>query len=588
MPGFLQRLRQWTNRSLHRRLVSWSIAFWVVAVSALSITILLMGQTQMLNETRQRNVQIASVVSREVNSQISSIFSDTRIFSRHLETTPPDLDSQAAAILALRLSSPQRYRAAYYFDSKGSLLLHLADPMESLLTLKSASDVVSRPPVPLDEEVLNVYRLTNGVTTSTSEVHFTGIDRIPVMCLGIPLTFSEDDSRIVVLQVDLRDIWQRINLSTVGKSGFTYAVSRNGIIIAHPEAAYLGRQVPSEFDPLLAGYQGFTEYDEPYKQRSVFAAYSPVGGPTGWGIVVEQDESEAHATIFKTGMIIISAWLTLAIVGTVGILMMTRSFTRPIVELTRTAQKIAHTGKLTKTSMEQRPDEVGQLSQSFDEMIERLQTTEGRLATVAADERNRLARDLHDAVSQTLFSASLIAEVLPRLWERSPEEGRKRLEEVRQLTRGALAEMRTLLLELRPASLVEAELPHLLHQLGESINGHARVPVTVCVEGECAFPTEVKVALYRIAQEALNNVAKHSGATEARVDLLSESGKVNLKITDDGRGFDVAGVPPDSLGLGIMRERAGGIGASLSVQSRVGRGTQVMVVWENMSREEAS
>jgi len=203
----------------------------------------------------------------------------------------------------------------------------------------------------------------------------------------------------------------------------------------------------------------------------------------------------------------------------------------------------------------------------------------------AAAERNRLARDLHDAVSQTLFSASLIAEVLPRLWERNPEDGRKRLEEVRQLTRGALAEMRTLLLELRPSSLIEAELPYLLNQLGESISGRAGLPVTVSVEGQFSFPTEVKVALYRIAQEALNNVSKHAGAGQANVNLLCESDRITLKITDDGRGFDVSSIPLDSLGLGIMRERAEDIRASLSVQSRTGQGTEIMVVWQNVSRE---
>jgi PAS domain S-box-containing protein len=203
----------------------------------------------------------------------------------------------------------------------------------------------------------------------------------------------------------------------------------------------------------------------------------------------------------------------------------------------------------------------------------------------ATEERNRLARDLHDAVSQTLFSASLISEVLPRLWERDDKEGRKRLEEVRQLTRGALAEMRTLLLELRPDSLVEAEIDYLLNQLGESITGRSRVPVTVAVTGRCAMPVEVKVALYRIAQEALNNVAKHAGAREARVNLLCRPEKLTLQIIDDGRGFNIRGIPPNSLGLSIMRERAREIGATLSVRSRAGKGTRVRAVWNNPSGE---
>jgi PAS domain S-box-containing protein len=199
----------------------------------------------------------------------------------------------------------------------------------------------------------------------------------------------------------------------------------------------------------------------------------------------------------------------------------------------------------------------------------------------AVVERNRLARDLHDAVSQTLFSASLISEVLPRLWERDENEGHRRLEEVRQLTRGALAEMRTLLLELRPDSLAEAEIDFLLKQLAESITGRSRVPVSVAITGRCQVPVEVKVALYRIAQEALNNVAKHAGAGQVDVKLACRAGKVTLTVADDGRGFEMKKLPPNSLGLSIMRERAREIGAAVTVRSRPGAGTKVRVVWNS-------
>ncbi|NOR83881.1 MAG: GAF domain-containing protein, partial [Ardenticatenales bacterium] len=197
------------------------------------------------------------------------------------------------------------------------------------------------------------------------------------------------------------------------------------------------------------------------------------------------------------------------------------------------------------------------------------------------EERSRLARDLHDAVTQTLFSASLIAEVLPRLWERDPQEGQLRLGELRELTRGALAEMRTLLLELRPAALVDAELGDLLRQLAESITGRARVPVTVEMDGECVLLAEVKIALYRIAQEALNNVAKHADASQATVTLRCRPGEAELHVNDDGCGFDPAGISPESLGLGIMRERARVIGAEVDIESQVGRGTQVSVIWKD-------
>jgi signal transduction histidine kinase len=161
------------------------------------------------------------------------------------------------------------------------------------------------------------------------------------------------------------------------------------------------------------------------------------------------------------------------------------------------------------------------------------------------------------------------------------------LEELRQLTRGALAEMRALLLELRPAALTETGLGDLLRQLAEAITGRARVPVTVTVEGQRPLPPDVQVAFYRIAQEALNNVAKHAGASQVTVSLRcfppdvggEQRGGVELCIRDDGRGFELEAISPEHLGLSIMRERAESIGARLSIESQYGCGTDVVVVW---------
>ena len=220
-------------------------------------------------------------------------------------------------------------------------------------------------------------------------------------------------------------------------------------------------------------------------------------------------------------------------------------------------------------------------------VIENAQLYERAQELAVVEERSRLARDLHDAVTQTLFSASLIADVLPRIWERDPDAAWGRLEEVRELTRGALAEMRTLLLELRPAALADAEMGELLRQLAEATTGRARVPVTVDVTEECALPPDAKVALYRIAQEALNNVAKHAGAGHATVSLCCEPGRVELCVSDDGRGFDPSEISPDSLGLGIMRERVEAIGATLTVDSQIGCGTEVRAIWSGLWKKRA-
>lgn len=207
------------------------------------------------------------------------------------------------------------------------------------------------------------------------------------------------------------------------------------------------------------------------------------------------------------------------------------------------------------------------------------------------EERSRLARELHDAVTQTLFSASLIAEAVPIVWEKDPQQGLVLLQELRSLSRGALAEMRTLLLELRPAALVETRLDDLLRQLEEAASGREGIPVRVFVEGSGALPTEVHIALYRIAQEALNNVVKHARASQATIRLCYRCGEpiegrqgqsVLLSIIDNGRGFDLAHAPHDRLGLGIMQERADAIEANLMIDSQPGEGTQVSVMWERL------
>lgn len=208
------------------------------------------------------------------------------------------------------------------------------------------------------------------------------------------------------------------------------------------------------------------------------------------------------------------------------------------------------------------------------------------LDAVAA-ERNRLARDLHDSVTQTLFSASLIAEVLPSVWKRDPQMVEEGLGELRQLTHGALAEMRMLLLELRPNSLQEARLEDLLRQLAESVSGRMRKPVQLQVEGQIVLPRDVRLAFYRIAQEALNNIVKHAQADEISISLrctaetqadLCNGGE--LCVVDNGCGFNQYNIPTDHLGVNIMKERAESIGALFSIESREQCGTKISVQWK--------
>jgi PAS domain S-box-containing protein len=213
------------------------------------------------------------------------------------------------------------------------------------------------------------------------------------------------------------------------------------------------------------------------------------------------------------------------------------------------------------------------------DISERVWAQDQREKAAAAAERERLARDLHDAVTQSLFSVSAIAEALPTIWERDQAKARLGLEELRQLTQGVLAEMRTLLLELRPSALTEQKLDVLVPQLTEAMTGRTRMPITTRVTGDCNLPAEARIALYRIAQEALNNIVKHARASRATVELHCDARYARLRISDDGRGFDPLRVAHGHLGLEIMRERAQAIGASLRIESQPSQGTNVLVEW---------
>ena len=205
----------------------------------------------------------------------------------------------------------------------------------------------------------------------------------------------------------------------------------------------------------------------------------------------------------------------------------------------------------------------------------------------ALAERDRIARDLHDAVTQAIFSASIIADSLPRIWERSPAEGQRGLDELRYLTHSALAEIRTLLLELRPTAILEKKVGDLIAQLGGALRSRIRVAFDSAVYEEGALPLDVHTALYRIVQEAINNISKHADARHVWVQGRIRPDRAALRVFDDGCGFDAGALPRGQLGIGIMQERARSIGARLRIHSRPGRGTLVAVTWDDTEERQS-
>jgi signal transduction histidine kinase len=210
--------------------------------------------------------------------------------------------------------------------------------------------------------------------------------------------------------------------------------------------------------------------------------------------------------------------------------------------------------------------------------IENARLAERGRQLAVLEERRRLARELHDSVTQSLFSMSLLAQALPDLWDIDQGEARAGLSQIRDLTRGALAEMRALLFELRPAALGDQGLAHALREHLAAFERQSGIPAVVEAAEDTALPEPVGQAFFRIAQEALANVARHAQASCVRLALRGRM-PVRLVIADDGQGFEPERVGEGHFGLISMRERAAQVSARLHVRSRAGAGTEIAVEW---------
>jgi signal transduction histidine kinase len=208
---------------------------------------------------------------------------------------------------------------------------------------------------------------------------------------------------------------------------------------------------------------------------------------------------------------------------------------------------------------------------------ETVREQEARQAT--QEERTRIARDLHDSVTQSLFAASLKAEALAVTSCDEDASAAAAAADVRRLNRGALAQMRMMLLELRGDPVERVPLQQLLRNLVEASESRASVKVALTLDERSALRPEVHEAAYRITQEALNNIVRHAKAPHAWVQLENGRSHVHLVIGDDGCGFDPAAADPSRFGLRGMRERAESTGGELTVISALGEGTTVTVEW---------
>lgn len=284
--------------------------------------------------------------------------------------------------------------------------------------------------------------------------------------------------------------------------------------------------------------------------------------------------------VYGLGVILPTALIVVvfaAIAGTIFGLMTARRLSRRLTRLS-TAVDGWSRGDFSKLVEDRSPDEIGQLAAQLDRMAERLRDLlDVRQEMAAVDERNRLARDLHDSVKQEIFAVSMQLSTAKVLLTSDREAAAKHLAEAARLVDEVKGELTMLVRQLRPAVLAGAEKVRSLSDYADDWSRQTGIPVDVRLEMEEPPSPDIEQALFRIVQEGLSNVARHSGASHVRLHLQSGRRLVTLTIADDGSGYDPASGNGPGVGLQSMRERAEAIGGDLVIESVGGKGTTITV-----------
>jgi NarL family two-component system sensor histidine kinase LiaS len=262
-------------------------------------------------------------------------------------------------------------------------------------------------------------------------------------------------------------------------------------------------------------------------------------------------------------------------VGTIFGFITARGLTHRLQHVTKVTDHWSQ-GDFSTFIQERSADEIGQMAQRLNRMAEQLQNLlQTRQELAAMNERNRLARDLHDSVKQQVFASTMQIGAARSMLNQDPDAAREHLAEAEQLSRQAQAELAALIRELRPFSLSEKGLNLALEDYVADWSRQSDIAVDISVANDLDLPTNIEQDLFRIAQEALSNITRHSEASSVAIQLHQEGDQVILIVSDNGKGFDVSAALGQGLGLRSMAERLQTLGGNLVVESEPGRGTWI-------------
>jgi NarL family two-component system sensor histidine kinase LiaS len=460
-------------------------------------------------------------------------------------------------VAALVVAELLLFAALITFVNSNVLLTALVQTFKLSIAPQVRSYLESEPP---DLEGLDQW-LDTTFAPADSETQQGGLS----VSRGLRLSFESDQS-ILVLDSD-REL---LAAAQTGAADPTFELA----------------SIPELEELLASAWSGDEELEANYRSGAngrVVMAFPMVAGdgrPLGTLVVLTALPTFDLATLRPLLGVVIASLIPFTLAaGLIGALfgfLTARGLSRRLAALARTADAWS-SGDFSAAVTDRSPDELGELARRLNRMAEQLQNLlQTRQELAALEERNRLARDLHDSVKQQLFAGSMQIGAARALLPANPAAAGEHLAEAEQLARQSQQELAALIQELHPAALDGNGLAEALRHFGQDWSRRSGIGVEIRVQGERALPLEVEQALFRVAQEALANVGRHSRAHSAEIHLAWEQDGVTLTIADDGVGMARANGDQAGHGLRSMSERVERLGGALAIDSRPGGGTRVV------------
>ncbi|MBW7881298.1 MAG: HAMP domain-containing protein [Caldilineaceae bacterium] len=528
------------------------------------------------------------------------------------DPSDPDFSEETLVLAHVYVQAGTTASGIVFMDERGRTLLthppNLYAPGTDLSTLPHVAQALTLRAATISDPFINSFN-DQVVAAVTVTVHDNG------QLIGL-LTGLFDLSSPQV-QTPLNEA------ATMGETGHALLIDKRGHVLASTvgapalspgEHATFYRQVLDRGEPAVRAVpMELPDADGEIGHEHVMAVAPLQVAP--WAVAVGSDADETFSGLgrLRLGLMLL-AILTLA--GTWMITLLgTRRLVRPVQRLTAAAQRIAD-GDLETPLQTPEGGEIGAMASALERMriqllgsiaelgtlnenletrvtertqaLQRQQTLAQQLLrqAIAAqeEERARLARELHDEIGQILTAVQLNVERLSKTMPAADILAHERLDRVQQLTVQALTDLRRIMTALRPGVLDQLGLVPALGWVADHTLRPLGLYVTIETKGlEKRLPGELETILFRIAQEAMSNIARHSNATHLAIHLVQVEGKAIMTLTDDGVGFHPAGVAATSqegggLGLAGMQERASLAGGQVTIESTPGQGTEVRVV----------